>query len=111
MVSLALVLSLGGLLGFHSYLIFNNLSTLEIDQLEDVNVFNHVRKVVKTAAEKRATKGVITMLFGVSRRGVVPSKPDAGRQMKIVQDYRQNWSDVMGYNWLYWGMPLTPSAD
>jgi len=109
MVSAALVLSLGGLFGFHSYLILNNLSTLEIDQLDDLNVYNHIRKVVKTAAEKRATRGVIRMMFGVRQRGIVPSKPDASRQMKLVVDYRQNWSDVMGKDWRYWGMPLTAS--
>lgn len=109
MTSAALVLSLGGLLGFHSYLLLNNLSTLEIDQLEDLNVYNRIRKVVKTAAEKRAARGVIKMMFGVRRRGVVPSKPDACRQMKQVVDYKRNWADVMGNDWKYWAIPCSSS--
>ena len=46
-VSASLVLSLGGLFGLHTYLIFTNKSTLEIGDL-DRNPFNRVRKVIKT---------------------------------------------------------------
>ena len=47
MVSAALILSLGGLFGLHSYLIFSNSSTLEMADLSE-NPFNRVRKVAKS---------------------------------------------------------------
>mmetsp|Transcript_1762 Transcript_1762/g.2702 ORF Transcript_1762/g.2702 Transcript_1762/m.2702 type:complete len:111 (-) Transcript_1762:106-438(-) len=110
MVSAALVLSLGGLFGFHTYLVVNNLSTLEIDQLEDLNVYKRIRTVIKTASEKRI-RDPIKLMFGVRNRGVVPSAPAASRQMKQVVDYKQNISDVMGYDWRFWASPCTPAAD
>ena len=52
MVSAALIVSLGGLLGLHSFLIASNQSTLEMADLTK-NPFNRVRKVFKSQAERR----------------------------------------------------------
>ena len=111
MVSAALVLALGGLFGFHSYLICNNLSTLEIDQLEDVNVYKRIRKVVKTAEDKRK-RDPLKIVFGIRNRGIINTgQPVAGRQMKQLVDYKQNISDTMGYDWRFWAAPCAPSGD
>ena len=48
MVSGSLVLSLGGMFGFHAYLLMTSGSTLEISQLGDGNPFNKVRKVMRS---------------------------------------------------------------
>lgn len=48
MVSGSLVLSLGGMFGFHAYMIMTSGSTLEIGQLGSGNPFNRVRKVMRS---------------------------------------------------------------
>jgi hypothetical protein len=48
MVSAALILSLGGLFGLHTYLLFTNQSTLEMDALMNANPFNQTKRVLKT---------------------------------------------------------------
>ena len=48
MISAALILSVGGLFGLHSYLIATNSSTLEMAYLQEGNPFSRVRKVMKS---------------------------------------------------------------
>ena len=45
MLSSALVFSLSGLLGLHSYLIVTNKSTLEMEQLSDGNPFKRTKEI------------------------------------------------------------------
>ena len=63
-IAAALVLSLAGLLGVHTYLLLNNLSTLEMDQLKPINCFaNKRRKLLSNSERKR--KMPLQLLFGV----------------------------------------------
>ena len=64
MVSGALILSLGGLFGFHSYLIATNQSTLEIASFDDGNPFSHQRKVLKSQADRRTREPIKISIFG-----------------------------------------------
>ena len=66
-VSGSLIFSLGGLFGFHSYLIGTNLSTLEMANLTEGNPFNRIRRVMKTVAERRA-RDPLKLIFGNSRQ-------------------------------------------
>ena len=52
MMSTALIFSLGGLLGMHTYLLMTNKSTLEIGQLDYWNPFNRTKTVVRTKADQ-----------------------------------------------------------
>ena len=47
MVATALVFSLGGLFGVHSYLLLTNKATLEMNQLEVHNPFNRTKNIVQ----------------------------------------------------------------
>ena len=53
MLATALIFSLGGLLGLHTYLILTNQSTLEMSQLADGNPFLRTKLVKKTQADKK----------------------------------------------------------
>ena len=73
MVSAALIFSLGGLFGLHSYLILKNQSTLEMANLSESNPFSRTRKVLKTSADRRARDPV--RLF-IGRKPVKKSPAD-----------------------------------
>ena len=66
MVSGALILSLGGLFGLHTYLIATNSSTLEMAYLSAGNPFAKVRKVMKTREERKA-RDPLRLFVGVAR--------------------------------------------
>ena len=66
MVSGALILSLSGLGGLHTYLIATSKSTLEMAQLGEGNPFSRVRKVMKSRAE-RTSREPIRLFFGKAR--------------------------------------------
>ena len=52
-VACALIFSLGGLFGVHTYIIFTNGSTLEMDALYKSNPFSRTKRVFKTKADQR----------------------------------------------------------
>ena len=112
MVSGSLVLSLGGMFGFHAYLILTSGSTLEISQLGSGNPFNRVRKVMKTQAERNARDPI--RLFVGTQRAARMARQNAqvsNNQMKEVSHLWANWADVMGSDWRYWAMPFSPEGD
>ena len=51
-VSGALILSLGGLFGMHTYIIATNTSTLEMDALFSGNPFSRKKRVLKNQKER-----------------------------------------------------------
>ena len=81
MLSSALVFSLSGLLGLHSYLIVTNKSTLEMEQLSGGNPFNRTKEV--------------DVVGGLTREKT---------------DYEANVEDVLGKNHRYWCWPFEPSG-
>jgi hypothetical protein len=105
MFSFALIMSLGGLLGMHVYVIAANTSTVEQSQLFQFNPFSHQRKRVLTAAQ--AKKVPLQMkLFGVGRNSVVTQ--DRSR-VRYSNDYYRNWTDYMGKDWTKWFVPVLAS--
>jgi len=56
-MSAALVFSLGGLLGVHTYLLLSNGSTLEMGQLMEHNPFNRTSNVLRTNKPKKSCFG------------------------------------------------------
>ena len=65
-VSAALVITLGGLFCFHSYVMLCNLSTLEMDQLKPGNPFMHKKRVVLSNSERNKKTSTLNLLFGVT---------------------------------------------
>jgi hypothetical protein len=63
LISSALILSLGGLFGMHTFILVSNLSTLEMNQLLYGNPFMHKRSQVIGPGERRQTG--LMRLFGV----------------------------------------------
>jgi hypothetical protein len=96
----ALVFSLGGLLGVHTYLLVNNLSTLEMEQLKPNNCFSNKRRKLLSTSERKQ-RLPLQLMFGVR---VVP-KPTSTRY-KMVTDYKKNWTDTMGVSASKWLLPM-----
>ena len=98
---------LGSLLGIHTYLLVNNLSTLEMDQLSDGNSFmNKKRKTLSTAERKSHSKS-LQLMFGVK---VVQNQNEVGggsQRYKMVNDYYKNWTDSFGSNYCWWLVPIS----
>lgn len=97
MVSGALVLSLGGLFGFHSYLIMTNGSTLEIADFDQGNPFKRVRKVFKSQADRQA-RDPVRLFVGAQRdqRQARTNQLTGNNQMKQVTAFLQNMQDTLG---------------
>ena len=113
MLSTALIFSLGGLLGLHTYLILTNQSTLEMGQLADGNPFRRTKLVQKTQADKKAREPLRLFTGRRSRQAgqVVPqAQPAVNRQMKSVTDFAANVKDVCGKDWHYWMLPCEPDG-
>lgn len=91
LLTTALIFSLGGLLGMHTYILISNTSTLEMSQLWAGNPFNHRRRKVLTAAERSKKVPLRMKLFG--HQAIV--QPNSNR-VKMVTDYYMNWTDFMG---------------
>ena len=112
MVSGALIFSLGGLFGLHSYLIFTNGSTIEMAHLGSGNPFSRTRKVIKTSSERRA-RDPIRLFVGNQRAARMASKNSltGNNQTKEVTNYWLNAADAMGYNRSYYFLPWAPDGD
>ena len=111
MVSVALIFSLGGLLGLHSYLILTNSSTLEMGQLADGNPFRRTKLVQKTLKDKK-TREPLKLFVGKKQRQTGKSVPEVQprRQMKSVSDSMKNIQDALGKDSHYWILPWEPST-
>ena len=108
MLSTALIFSLGGLLGLHSYLIATNQSTLEMQQLNDGNPFNQTKLVQKTSTDKR--QPLKLFVNDKNRQALQATAPIANGQKKKVTDYMKNVQDVMGRNSNFWAWPFEPTG-
>lgn len=71
----ALVIMLGSLLGIHTYLLVNNLSTLEMDQLSEGNSFMNKKRKTLTTAERKSNSKSLQLMFGVK---VVQNQNESG---------------------------------
>ena len=60
-----LTFCLSGLLGFHSYLIINNYSTLEFESLQQGNTFMNKKKKILSKEERNKPSKGLQLLFGV----------------------------------------------
>jgi palmitoyltransferase len=103
--SSALVFSLSGLLGVHTYIMVCNLSTLEMDQLGKGNSFMHKKKKLLSSSERKR-KLPLQLLFGVK----VVQETNSSVRYKMVNDYSRNWTDYMGVNAWWWLVPV-PASD
>ena len=109
-VSGALILSLGGLFGFHTYLLATTSSTIEMAHLIVGNPFSKVRKVAKTSSDRKV-RDPIRLFVGNQRNARMnrPRAPEVGNnQMKEVTNYLSNAKDAMGWNPYYWFLPCEP---
>lgn len=106
--STALIMSLGGLLSMHTFILVSNNSTLEMSQLWDGNPFAHKRRKILTASERNKKVPLQMKLFG---RNPVVRAPNSNR-VKIVDDKMTNWTDYMGTSAWFWPVrPFKPTCD
>lgn len=104
-VSIALILSLGGLFLMHTYFLIAHSSTIEGRGLWYSNPFKHIKTVRKTAKERRERQP-LQIVFGRKRVVNNDNGLPAHTRVKIVGDYMANWKDIMGEHWYEWFMPI-----
>lgn len=80
MLATALIFSLAGLLGLHTYLILTNQSTLEMQNLSDGNPFRRTKLVAKTSSDKKQREP-LRLFVGRKRRqtGEIVQRPQPTR--------------------------------
>ena len=107
-LSLALVLisSLGGLFCVNTWMMLNNYSTLEMNQLKRGNVFLHKKKKILSSAKRKNKKSGMQLAFGA--QNIVYTQKTS--RWILDSDFYRCWTDVMGPDWKTWLLPF-PASD
>lgn len=87
-------------LGFHIYLIMNNLSCLEHAALKKGNPFSHRTPV--------SSPDLLSRLFIFVRSNILRKAKDPSAFQTVGTDYWRNFTDVMGTDLWYWAVPVKP---
>lgn len=101
---LILISSLGGLFFMNTWMMLNNYSTLEMNQLKQGNVFMHKKKR-HLASANRQIKG---MQLALGSKSMIYTQKTS--RWITESDFYRCWTDVMGPDWRTWLLPF-PASD